>query len=32
MIEEYGVIEHNENNEIYFTSIGLNPKFAHYWV
>lgn len=31
MIEEYGIIQHNENNEIYFTSIGLKPKFAHFY-
>lgn len=28
MIEEYGVIQYDKNNEIYFNSIGLNPKFA----
>ena len=30
MIEEYAVICENENG-IYFSTIGLNPKFAHYW-
>ena len=31
MIEEYAVIQYNENNEMYFSSIGLNPKFAHFY-
>ena len=31
MIEKYGVMQYNENNEMYFSSIGLNPKFAHFY-
>ena len=30
MIEEYAIIQENDKG-LYFTTIGLNPKFAHYW-